>query len=200
MSRLLLLLPLAACADDPPAPLTIPPAVGGWFGPLAAEQAALKAAEHITLQGTVAGDTPCTGALRVELREAPGAVDSGLVTAVEAIGGTFTLLAPRQEGLLLTAACDQARDGAPTPGTDQMAPAIPVAAADAQGLTLSLSVLPGPEPAPPADGAPLAEPPPAGTSGILESAPRLGDPKMMRRRGTPGLRPPSLGSPSGGTL
>lgn len=192
-----LLLLTGACAA--PQPLALPPAQGGWFGEAAAQQSALEEALHHTLQGVVQPEVPCTGTLRVELREAPGGVQSGLITAVTAgTDGRFTLLAPPQEGLVLTAACEQGGDGAPTPGEDLVAEPLAWVVGDAAGLTLRLARIPAPAPPPPLDPAPGLDPAPAGPS-FLESAPRLGDPSMMRRGRAPGgLRPPSLGAPSGG--
>lgn len=166
-------------------PTAAPPAEPAAAEPAAAEPAAaaptsagqepLRAGAHAVVRGSVTGELPCDGDGRVELALADAAPGAPPLTWV-ALGaeGAFELAAPLGAPLLLRARCVE-RGGADLTLLRSPDERLPALVTDPAPLRL-VWVRPG---------APPSASPPAFLEG--DGAPRLGDPRMMRRRGGMGL-------------
>ncbi|MCK6524819.1 hypothetical protein L6R49_25730 [Myxococcota bacterium] len=186
MSKLLWcapLLTLIACGEAPPsAPPAAPPAVEAEAltpppaaGPTSAGQETLRAGAHTLVRGKVSGDLPCDGDGRVELSLADAAPGSPPLTWVSlGADGAFELAAPLGAPLILHARCVE-RGGADLTLLRSPDERLPALVTEPAPLSL-VWVRPG-------------APPSAAPPGFMEGdgAPRLGDPRMMKRRGGMGL-------------
>lgn len=189
MTNVPLLLPLLvlfACGDAPqPTPpaepiapaeevveATPPAAPAALTG---AGQELLRAGDHTILRGTVTGEQPCDGEGRVELSLASADPGSPPLTWV-ALGadGGFEMAAPVAAPLIVRARCVE-RGGADLTLLRSPDEKIPALATEPAPLNLAW-VRPG---------APPTSTPP----GFMDSkgGPRLGDPRLMKRRGGMGL-------------
>jgi hypothetical protein len=179
------LLVLFACGEAPDAPPPAepiapvetveapPPATPA--GPTSVGQEPLLAGAHTFVRGTVTGDQPCDGEGRIELSLATAVPGAPPLTWV-ALGaeGRFELAAPLGAPLILRARCVE-RGGADLTLLRSPDENLPALVTEPAPLSL-VWVRPG---------APPTSAPPGFMEG--EGAPRLGDPRMMKRRGGPSL-------------
>lgn len=188
MTKLPLILPLLvlfACGEAPETPPPAEPVApvetveapppAAPAGPTSVGQEALRAGAHTFVRGKVTGDQPCDGEARIELSLAdavPGAPPLTWV-ALGAEGG-FELAAPLGAPLILRARCVE-RGGADLTLLRSPDEKLPALVTEPAPLNL-VWVRPG---------APPTSTPPGFMEG--EGAPRLGDPRLMKRRGGMGL-------------
>ena len=179
---LLPLLVLFACGEAPEATPPAEPAVSALSvpdpppaEPPSAGQETIRAGAHTIVRGKVTGDQPCDGKGQAELSKAdavPGAPALTWVT-LSAEGG-FELAAPLGVPLILRARCLE-RKGADL--TLLRSPDEPLPALVTEPAPVNLIWV--------RPGAPPTSTPPGFMEG--EGGPRLGDPRMMKRRGGMGL-------------
>ena len=109
-------------------------------------QEELKAAEHITVSGTVSGD--CAGVLRIDVIntqiQGPGedGKEPGPLASISMNqSGPFSIAAPKGQSIKLTAICDVNRDEKLTEGIDllSMESRLGVLEADQAGVELALA-------------------------------------------------------------